>query len=99
MKVKVSKRQVREDNYYILSIGYCEAQFLLRGENPQTYCCGVYGWSCDNYEITNEKHHLLISTGYAPVNTKNFKIDNMKKYKITRKYDDKARTINSTCGS
>lgn len=95
MKLKASKREIKENSYRILSVGYCDAQYLLRACEPFSYCCGVYGWSCDNYEINNGKHRLIISTGYAPIESQNISKDILKrKYDIVKKYEDKARKIN-----
>jgi len=82
MKLKTTKKQVK--NYYnnIYSIGYCGAQNLLQGVKPFAYSKGAYGWSCDYYEIGN----ACISTGYNPIGEN---ID----YDLVRKYDDKAKAI------
>ena len=82
MKVKTSKKSVK--NYFnnIYSIGYCNAQYLLQGVNPFAYSSGTYGWSCDYYEIEG----ICISTGYSPIGKS---ID----YDLVRKYDDKAMKI------
>lgn len=82
MKTLVTKKQVK--NYYnnIYSIGYCSAQFLLEGVSPFAYSKGVYGWSCDYYEVEN----VCISTGYNPIGSG---VD----YSLVRKYDDKAKKI------
>lgn len=90
MKLHASQREIKDNGYYILSIGYCEMQFILRPFKPFSYCSGIYGWNCDNYEINTEKHSIILSTGYSPINNKNINdID----YKIIRKYDDKAANI------
>ena len=81
-KIKASKKEMR-DNYRILSIGYCDAQSLLCYENPVAYSAGVYGWSCDYYEVDG----VIISTGYSPLNNKHMKDD----YKLIREYESKAR--------
>lgn len=97
MKLRTTKREVRENAYRILSVGYCEIQFLMRSKEPFSYCAGVYGWCCDNYEITTNKYRLVISTGYSPINDKNICKETLKnKYNIIKKYEDKARKINST---
>lgn len=99
-KIKSTKREVKEASYRVLSIGYCEAQFLLRGENPVCYCSGVYGWMCDNYDMQKYGYNLTISTGYSPISDQNISKETVKaKYDIIKKYDNKARKINSTCGS
>ena len=83
MKVKVSKKEIKENFRNIITIGYCEAQFLLRYKEADYYSAGVYGWSCDYYKINN---NTIISTGYAPV-------DAIRNYKLVKKYEEKARKI------
>lgn len=85
-KIKASKREMG-NNYRILSIGYCNAQYLLSYETPVAYSVGVYGWSCDYYDIDG----IIISTGYSPISSKNMKED----YKLIKEYEDKARALNS----
>ena len=63
MKLKTTNKQIRANFYKVLSIGYCDAQYLLRYKQPFAYTCGVYGWSADFYEIGN----VCISTGYRPI--------------------------------
>lgn len=41
-------------------VGYCDAQYLLSGIEPDYYTTGVYGWNCDIYRIAG----LTICTGY-----------------------------------
>jgi hypothetical protein len=82
MKLKATKKQIKENYFKIHKIGYCEAQHLLYFKNPFAYSCGVYGWSCDYYAIGN----VCISTGYSPIGTD---VD----YKLLREYDDKASKI------
>lgn len=64
MKCKTTAKAIRE-NYgsRILSIGYCNAQALLRYETPFAYSSGVYGWNCDYYDIDG----VCISTGCRPI--------------------------------
>lgn len=84
MKLKVSKKEIKSnvisDN--LIAIGYCEAQYLLRGKQPFAYSAGVYGWSCDYYQIDG----VIISTGYSPTGAR---VD----YKLLIKYEDKAAKI------
>lgn len=94
MKLKATKREIKENSYYILSVGYCSLDYLLKPVEPFAYSCGYYGWSCDYYEINTGKHRITISTGYSPLDNKNIKLDN-DFYKIIRKYNEKARKINS----
>jgi len=86
MKLKTTKKQVK--NYYsdIYSIGYCNAQYLLQGVNPFAYSSGAYGWSCDYYEVED----VCISTGYSTIGEST-------NYDLVRKYDDKAKAIFDNC--
>lgn len=84
MKIRATKKEMR--NYpKIISIGYCDAQYLLRHKEPFAYSAGINGWACDYYDING----ILISTGYAPLTEKNTKRD----YEAIRKYNEAARDI------
>jgi len=83
-KVKVSMKDMR-DNYYVIGIPYCKAQYLLSYQNPVAYSSGVYGWNCDYYDIDN----VVISTGYRYVNNKRTAYD----YDLLKGYDNEARKI------
>lgn len=87
MKVKVTKRQVLDNYYHVISVGYCDLQDLLRFKNANYYTCGIYGWSSDIYDLGNG---VALSTGYRP-------FGNLKAsyYHITKKYNDKAKKIHN----
>ena len=85
MKIKATKKELKNGFYHIIHIGYCNAEALLHYCSPFSYCAGTYGWACDNYEIEG----VLISTGYNPLNDKNAKSD----YNKTMEYNKKARSI------
>lgn len=81
-KIKVSKSDVKNHHRKVLSIGYCQAQTLLKCEAPLMYSCGIYGWACDYYVIDD----VIICTGYNPIGKC---ID----YEIIKKYEKKAEAI------
>lgn len=83
MKLKTTKANVKENYFRILSIGYCDAQYLLKYKNAFGYSAGVYGWACDYYDIDG----VCISTGYSPLANKNMRDD----YSLIREYEDKAK--------
>ena len=85
MKLKATKRDVKARYNYIAKIGYCNAQHLLNYEEPFAYSERTEGWACDYYDIDG----VLISTGYAPIESKNTKCD----YDTVRKYDEMAEKI------
>lgn len=82
MKTKVTKTQVKNNFINILSIGYCDVQYLTYYKNPFAYSSGQSGWSCDYYEIEN----VCLSTGYNPIGSN---VD----YKLLRKYELKASKV------
>ena len=73
MKAQISKKEVRNTNSRIISIGYCDMQFLLRHHDCYMYSAGIYGWSCDYYIINSNNTggiftpYTVISTGYQPL--------------------------------
>ena len=83
-KIKATKKEIKQ-NLYIVSIGYCGAQNLLKALEPIAYSTRAEGWACDYYDIDD----VIISTGYSPLNNKRIKYD----YKELRKLDQKANTI------
>ena len=60
VKAKTTRKWVNE-NYYCVSFGYCELQYLLTFQEPRFYTCGVYGWNFDVYVFTCD---YAITTGY-----------------------------------
>ena len=85
MKFKTTKKEMNSNFNTIISIGYCNAQYLLKYQQPIAYSTRAEGWACDYYEVDN----VLISTGYAPITPKNSKIN----YDMLKKYDDRACEI------
>ena len=82
MKVQVTKKQIKANYSKIISIGYCNAQYLLNYPNPFAYSAGVDRSSCDYYQFDN----VIISTGYNPIGEK-------PDYKLMKKYEEKAKKI------
>ena len=82
MKLKTTKSVIKNGFNTIISIGYCSAQYLLYYKNPFAYSAGVYGWSCDYYQIGNK----CISTGYSPIGKD---LD----YNLLNEFETKAQAI------
>ena len=82
MKLQVTKKQVNQNFGRIYKIGYCSAQNLLHFKSAFAYSCGIYGWSCDYYQIGN----VCISTGYQPIGES---VD----YHLLSEFDKKAEKI------
>ena len=66
MKTKTTKKQIKSNFNTILSIGYCESQYLLYYKSPFAYSSDSGGWACDYYITDN----VCISTGYRPIGDK-----------------------------
>ena len=93
MKYKTTKKEMKENYNKIIGIDYCMAQYLLRGQNANSYCAGIYGWTCDNYEIFTKYGNILLSTGYDPIKSKNINKSDKKVNEIIKKYENIAQNI------
>lgn len=82
MKLKTTKKQIKNNFNNIYSFSYCLIQSLTYYKNPFAYSSGSYGWACDYYEIDN----VCLSTGYSPIGTN-------VNYDLVRKYEDKALKV------
>lgn len=82
MKLKTSMLKVNQNYNKIISIGYCDLESLLAYKEPFAYSAGLYGWSCDYYNIDG----VIICTGYRTLNDKGVAFD----YKIVKKYNSQA---------
>lgn len=85
MKFKTTKKAMQNNYNKIVSIGYCNAQYLLQYENAIAYSTRAEGWACDYYDVNG----VLISTGYAPLSSKNTNSN----YDMVHNYDNRARAI------
>ena len=83
MKFKTTNKQIKNNFGYIVRVGYCDLQDLLRGVDPFAYTCGVYGWDADFYNIDG----VCICTGYRSLVGDNISSD------IIKKYQKKAKAI------
>lgn len=83
MKFKTTQKNIKENYAAIISIGYCDAWYLLYFEDPIAFTSGIYGWNADIYE----KNNIAIVTGYRPFG--NIHVD----YDIIRDYNKKAQAI------
>ena len=96
-KKKTTFKAMRSTYNNIISVSYCRLQSLLAYEIPFAYSAGVYGWSCDYYNVNG----LIISIGYKPIGEKvncNF----LKEYEIKAekirgnydlKYDERVQAV------
>ena len=85
MNYRTTQKEVKNNYYHVLSVGYADLGYLLQHRDPEAYTAGVYGWNADIYGIGN----TAIVTGYRPFGKH---ID----YDIVRKYNEKAKKIHNS---
>lgn len=66
--------------YYV---GYCDAQFLLKGHDRIGANGGVYGW---NWSAYRPAHDIIINTGYRNMTGEDAR-------RVTRTYEQQAKEI------
>ena len=84
MKLKTTKKQIRENAKQLYAVGYCDLDNLLVYQSPFAYSSGVYGWSCDYYNLDG----VIISTGYSPTGESIA-------YNLQKKYNNLAKKAHS----
>ena len=84
MKLKTTKKQIRENAKQLYAVGYCDRDNLLVYQSPFAYSSGVYGWSCDYYQFDG----VVISTGYSPTGESIA-------YNLQKKYNNLAKKAHS----
>ena len=66
IKFRATRKQLRENYWFVFPLGYCQVQYLFRNINPGCYLDRVEGWACDVYEV-HPYYSACFSTGYAPL--------------------------------
>lgn len=82
--MNVTMKNIKKEYSNLISIGYCDAQYLLKFNDPSFTTSGVYGWNADIYPINNT---TAIVTGYRPFG--NISPD----WRLLKKYEEKAEDI------
>lgn len=77
IKLKVSKREIKNNFKNVLYCGYCELADLLSYKDANYYNANCYGWRNDIYLINN---NTVIVTGYEPFGNIEIPKDIAKKY-------------------
>lgn len=61
-KIKTTNKYIKMVWKNVYRCGYCDLQYIMKGEDPVYYNCGVYGWNYDAY--CDYKRNIAITTGY-----------------------------------
>jgi hypothetical protein len=86
MRVQVTRKQI-SDNYFCVSVGYCDLQFLLHYESSPYYTAGTYGWNFDIYPFEFRHCNVAICSGYRGMPGKSVL------WKVTKQYEIMAEKI------
>lgn len=84
MKYRTTNKAVKTGYERVYKVDYCNAQTLLKFENPIAYTAGKYGWNSDIYDFGS----IAISTGYRPTG---YSVD----YETINRYEKQAQQINN----
>lgn len=85
MKIQTSIKNIKQNWKKVFYCGYCDLQYIMRGEEPTYYNAGVYGWNCDIY--TDFSKDIAITTGYRNMTGRRIPDE------ILDKYTDNAKKI------
>lgn len=85
MKIQTSIKSIRANWRKVFYCGYCDLQYIMRGEEPTYYNSGVYGWNCDIY--TDFSRDIAITTGYRNMTGRRIPDE------LITKYTDEAKKI------
>lgn len=61
-KIKTTNKYINRVWANVYRCGYCDLQYIMKGEDPVYYNCGVYGWNWDCY--CDYERNVAITTGY-----------------------------------
>ena len=78
MKIKTSRKHIHQVWGKVFYCGYCDLQYIMRGEEPMYYNAGVYGWNFDVY--CDYKRDIAITTGYRNMTGKRIPDELIEKY-------------------
>ena len=89
MKLKTTKSNIKNNFGSVLTVGYCEIEYLLNYCNPFAYSAGVYGWACDYYTPSKKYNGVCIATGYNTDRLGGKRVS----YELVKEYEKKATDI------
>lgn len=85
MKSKMTFKAMKNSANTVVSIGYCEAQHLLKYEDAVGYAATESGWACDLYRLG---YNRCIVTGYQTSRAKTHELTK-EQHQELRELDDK----------
>ena len=89
MKLQTTKTNIRNNFHTVLTVGYCELEYLLNHSNAFAYSAGLYGWACDYYTPSDKFRGVCIATGYNVDRLGGKRVS----YELVKEYEQKAREL------
>ena len=89
MKLQTTKTNIRNNFNTVLTVGYCELQYLLNYSKAFAYSAGVYGWNCDFYVPSENYSGVCLATGYNTDRLGRKRVS----YELVKEYEQKAREL------
>lgn len=77
-KIKTTNKYIKAVWKNVYRCGYCDLQYIMKGEDPVYYNCGAYGWNYDVY--CDYKRDIAITTGYRNMTGKQIPYELIEKY-------------------
>ena len=89
MQFITTQKSIKSGYEYVIPVGCCFMDNLLRYKQPIAYTTRVEGWAADIYEYNS---NIAIATGYAPFGTMKLTTE---QYMIIKEYEKQAIAINN----
>ena len=86
MKLQTTNSNIRNNFHTVLTVGYCELEYLLNYSNAFAYSAGVYGWACNYYTPSDKFRGVCLATGYNTARLGGKRVN----YELVKEYEQKA---------
>ena len=86
MKLQTTKTNIKKNFVTVLTVGYCELEYLLNYCSPFAYSAGSYGWNCNFYQPSTKYGGVCIATGYNTERMGGKRVS----YELVKEYEQKA---------
>ena len=86
MKLQTTKSNIKNNFCTVLTVGYCEIEYLLNYCSPFAYSAGINGWMCNYYQPSTRFGGVCIATGYNTDRLGGKRVN----YELVKEYEQKA---------
>ena len=86
MKLQTTKTNIKNNFDTVLTVGYCELEYLLNHCSPFAYSAVVDGWACNYYTPSDKFSGVFIATGYNTERLNGKRVS----YELVKEYEQKA---------